>query len=49
MLLWSQSYASHGRDSPILGHDSELNREVEEDEERNAGRKRALGAAPRLL
>ena len=26
MLLWSQFYASHGRDSPTLGHDSELKR-----------------------
>ena len=26
MLLWSQFYASHGRDSLTLGHDSELKR-----------------------
>ena len=26
MLLWSQFYASHGRDSPTLGRDSELKR-----------------------
>ena len=24
MLLWNQSYASHGRDFPGLGHDSEF-------------------------
>ena len=26
VLLWSQFYASHGRDSPTLGHDLELKR-----------------------
>ena len=26
MLLWSQTYASHGRDFPALGHNSELKR-----------------------